>query len=77
MFRRRAQANEVTLDLGRGAGERGSRAAPNSEVHDVGETTGMFRFRTARGIRVEVEEEMEPAQFRELVRRYGCAGTGD
>ena len=43
---------------------------PPPAGHRVGETTAEFRIRTADGIRIELEQEVDPEQLREMVRKY-------
>jgi hypothetical protein len=57
--------------------ERRPVARQADSLHKVGETTGMFRARTAEAIRVEVEKEIDIDQLPESLRkllRQGRAG---
>ncbi|MDZ7753812.1 MAG: hypothetical protein U5S82_19750 [Gammaproteobacteria bacterium] len=63
----RSQENEaVTLDLTTGRPQRSG----NSRVHREGETTGMFRIRTAEAIQVDLEAEVDVDQLPDYLRRF-------
>ncbi len=57
----------VTLDFTR----RPRRSAVrHTGLHNVGETTGMFRARTARAIEVEMEHEVDMNDLPDYLRRF-------
>lgn len=56
----------VTLDL---TAPRRPSARPTG-LHNVGETTGMFRARTAEAIQVEMEREVDMDDLPEYLRRF-------
>ena len=67
MFRRKAQTERESFHPSPpGAGQ----IPAQNGLHKVGETTAMFRWRTAESIHVELEEEIDAARWPELLRRY-------
>lgn len=45
-------------------------SARATDLHNVGETTGMFRARTAEAIRVEMEQEVDMDALPDYLRRF-------
>lgn len=67
MFRRKPLPPEADAPPRPAPSERGGR---DDGVHLVGETTGMFRARTAEQIQVEMENELDVEQLPEHLRKF-------
>lgn len=67
MFRRKQDREAVTLNF---APARPAISPGDFGLHRVGETTGMFRARTAAGIQVEMEEEVDVNSLPENLRKF-------